>query len=254
MIEVVVLVSAGRHPVSGRPRRSPLDARALELALRLPDAAVRVIHAGVPDEPALRDYLGMGLDRLTVLALSPGCDPVPALAAYLGQHVPDLLLTGARGEGGEDSGMVPYLMAQSLGCALIPDAVGIAVNAGTAEVTQVLPRGRRRLIPARTPVVVTTHAAAPDPRPSAFARARRGVIAIEPATAPADEFLTGCDIRPWRPRPKLLRVARGGTALDRLKAATETKTGKGRLLVQPDPEEAAAAIFASLVEQGTITP
>jgi electron transfer flavoprotein beta subunit len=128
------------------------------------------------------------------------------------------------------------------------------VNAGKAEVTQALPRGRRRLIATRTPVVVTAHAAAPDPRPSAFARARRGVIAIEPATALADEFLTGCDIRPWRPRPKLLRVARGGTALDRLKAATETKTGKGRLLVQPDPEEAAAAIFASLVEQGTITP
>jgi electron transfer flavoprotein beta subunit len=254
MIEVVVLVSVGRHPVSGRPRRSPLDARALELALRLPGAAVRVIHAGVPDEPALRDYLGMGLDRLTVLALPPGCDPVPVLAAHLGQHVPDLLLTGARGEGGEDSGMVPYLMAQSLGCALIPDAVGIAVNAGKAEVIQALPRGRRRLIATRTPVVVTAHAAAPDPRPSAFARARRGVIAIEPATALADEFLTGCDIRPWRPRPKLLRVARGGTALDRLKAATETKTGKGRLLVQPDPEEAAAAIFASLVEQGTITP
>ena len=40
-----------------------------------------------------------------------------------------------------------------------------------------------------------------------------------------------------------MRVQRGGSALDRMKAATETKTGQGQLMVQPTPDEAAAAIY-----------
>jgi electron transfer flavoprotein beta subunit len=99
---------------------------------------------------------------------------------------------------------------------------------------------------------VTIHAAAPDARPSAFAPARRGIIETETADAPADTFLTECEIRPWRPRPKLMRVQRGGSAVDRLKAATEMKTGQGRLLVNPSPEEAAKAVYEILVEQGMI--
>ena len=57
MIEVVVLLSVGRHPVSLRRRRAPMDARALELALRLPEVSILGLHAGDPEEPALRDYL-----------------------------------------------------------------------------------------------------------------------------------------------------------------------------------------------------
>jgi electron transfer flavoprotein beta subunit len=46
MVKVAVLLSVGRHPASGRTRRAPLDARALELALRLPDADISAVHAG----------------------------------------------------------------------------------------------------------------------------------------------------------------------------------------------------------------
>jgi electron transfer flavoprotein beta subunit len=67
-----------------------------------------------------------------------------------------------------------------------------------------------------------------------------------------DEFLAECTVRPWRARPKLMRVQRGGSALDRMKAATETKTGQGQLMVQPTPEEAASAIYDCLVQQGMI--
>jgi electron transfer flavoprotein beta subunit len=49
-----------------------------------------------------------------------------------------------------------------------------------------------------------------------------------------------------------MRVQRGGSALDRMKAATETKTGQGQLMVQPTPEEAAIAIYDCLVQQGMI--
>src|SRR4051812_48379212 len=259
MVEIAVLLSVGSHPASGRARRAPLDAQALELALRLVESGhatrIHALHAGNPAEPALRDYLGMGLDRLEVLetAAAPGADPVPALTARLRELAPALILTGAVAEGGEDSGMVPYLIAQALNRTLVPDIVGIDLTDAEAALTQALPRGQRRLVEARPPLVATLHSSAHAARQSAFARARRGTIEARPATTvQPDEFLAECTIRPWRPRPKLMRVQRGGSALDRMKAATETKTGQGQLMVHPSPDEAAAAIYDCLVQQGMI--
>lgn len=256
MIDVAVLLSVGRHPASGRPRRAPLDAQALELALRLVEgghaARVHALHAGDPANPALRDYLGMGLDRLEVLELASGADPVPALATRLRALAPALVLAGAVAEGGEDSGMVPYLVARSLERPLVPDVVALELSGGGAELTQALPRGRRRLVGAGLPLVATLHGSAPAARQSAFARARRGVVDVLPAEGVADDFLADCTVRPWRAKPRLMVSRRGGSALDRLKAATETRTGQGRLMVRPSPEDAASAIYECLIEQGMI--
>jgi electron transfer flavoprotein beta subunit len=256
MVDIAVLLSVGSHPASGRARRAPLDAQALELALRLTEsgqtARVHALHAGNPSQPALRDYLGMGLDRLEVLETAPGTDPVPALIARLRELSPAIILAGSSAEGGEDSGMVPYLIAQALNRTLVPDIVGIDLTDAEAALTQALPRGQRRLVTAIPPLVATLHSSAPAARQSAFARARRGTIDARQVTACQDEFLAECTVRPWRARPKLMRVQRGGSALDRMKAATETKTGQGRLMVQPTPEEAASAIYDCLVQQGMI--
>ncbi len=256
MVEVAVLLSVGRHPASGRPRRAPLDAQALELALQLVEsghaARVHALHAGDPANPALRDYLGMGLDRLEVLDLPPGVDPVPALVARLRELAPTLVLAGAVAEGGEDSGMVPYLMARSLERPIVPDVVALELSGDGADLTQALPRGRRRLVGAGLPLVATLHGSAPAARQSAFARARRGSIDTLPADGVGDAFLEDCAARPWRARPRLMGARRGGTALDRLKAATETRAGQGRLMVQPSPEDAASAIYECLIEQGMI--
>ena len=151
MLEIAVLLSVGSHPASGRARRAPLDAQALELALRLAESGqtttrIHAIHAGNPAEPALRDYLGMGLDRLEVLETAPGADPVLALIARLRELSPAIILAGSSAEGGEDSGMVPYLIAQALNRTLIPDIVGIDLTDAEAALTQALPRGQRRLI------------------------------------------------------------------------------------------------------------
>ena len=73
-IEVAVLVSVGRHPITWRARRADQDARGLEMALglehQLPGSRVSLLHAGPRSEEgeaALRGYLGMGLDTLTLL-------------------------------------------------------------------------------------------------------------------------------------------------------------------------------------------
>lgn len=249
MLKAAVLVSVGRHPASGRARRAPLDARALELALRLPDADIHAIHAGDPSQAALRDYLGMGPERLTVLAVESGCILIPALIAHLAALAPDIILAGSRAEGGEDSGMLPYLVAQGLGFGIVSDVAAVEIAGGRASLTQALPRGRRRLIETRLPVVAVVNAAAPEPRQSAYARARRGVIDSIAIDAPADAFTEACEIRPWRPRPKRMRMPAGASALDRLKAMTETKSGEGTLLIRPSPEDAARAIYDYLTEK-----
>jgi electron transfer flavoprotein beta subunit len=247
MVKVAVLLSVGRHPASGRTRRAPLDARGLELALTVVDAEVHAVHAGDPSETALRDYLGMGLARLTVLEMPPAHDPVPALAAHLAALGPDLILAGAHAEGGEDSGMVPYLIAQALGYTLVSDVAGLSIENGRGVFTQALPRGRRIVVEARLPAVAVVNAAAPAPRQSAFARARRGVVETVTADAPIDAFLEACEVRAWRPRPKPVRMMRGGSALDRLRSMTETKTGEGAVMIGPAPEDAARAIYDYLV-------
>jgi electron transfer flavoprotein beta subunit len=252
MAKVAVLLSVGRHPASGRPRRAPLDARALEMALSMPGAEIHGVHAGNADEPALRDYLGMGLERLAVLSIPDGADPVPALSSHLARIAPEIVFCGAHAEGGEDSGMVPYLIAQALGSAMVADVAAITIEGDRAKLTQALPRGRRRLITAWLPVVAAVGTAAPAPRQSAFARARRGIIEALPAEAPADALLEHCEIRPWRPRPKRMRLAAGGSALDRLKAMTETKSGEGAVLIQPPAEEAARAIYDYLLKKRII--
>lgn len=257
--DVAVLLSIGRHPVSGRARRAATDAQALEMALALRPKRLTAIHAGpAADADALRAYLGMGLERLTVLVLPEGADPVEPLIAHLRRLAPSLVLTGRQAEDGEGSGMLPYLIARGLDAAVVADVVRIgpsdapASSANMTDLVQALPRGQRRALTVTGRLIATVHPSAPPARASAFGPARRGVIEPVAAQATADLFLSECEHRPWRPKPKLMRVKRGGSALDRLKAATESKSGKGQLLVNPTAEAGALAIYDSLVEQGML--
>ncbi|MDA0703889.1 MAG: electron transfer flavoprotein subunit beta [Proteobacteria bacterium] len=252
-LEVAVLVSLGRHPASGRLRPAGADARAVELALRLPDARLHVIHAGDPAEPALRDYLGMGVASLTVLDLPEGADPVPALADHLKSLQPAIVLTGQRAEAGEDSGLLPYLLAEALGAALVPAVVEVKLDGDAAALLQALPRGRRRDLRASLPLVATVSPSAPAPRLPAFGPARRGRIETLMVKALADAARSEWKEKPARRRPKRLKVmGKGGSAADRVKAVTEMQGGKGKLLTDVTPEAAAEAVWAYLVEEGIV--
>lgn len=257
--DIAVLLSIGRHPVSGRARRAATDAQALEMALALHPKRLTAIHAGpAADGEALRAYLGMGLERLTLLVLPEGSDPVEPLIAHLCRLAPSLILTGRQAEDGEGSGMLPYLIARGLDAAVVPDVVRVGpadtsdASPGKSAIVQALPRGQRRALSVTGRFVATVHPSAASARASAFGPARRGVIEPVTVEATADLFLSECEHRPWRPKPRLMRVKRGGSALDRLKAATESKSGKGQLLVNPTAEAGALAIYDSLVEQGML--
>ncbi len=251
-----VLLSAGRHQVSGRlaPVRAEAQATALALAL---GADVRGLHAG-GDGAAVTDHLGHGLDAIEVAAGPGEGDPLPALVAALSRGATDLVLTGRRGIGGDDTGLLPYRLAAALGLPLIADAVALARDPGAPGVLvvdQALPRGARRRVRVRLPAVVTVHPAAPPPRPFAFAAVRRGHLVPLVMEAGAGGPPLAIEERPWRRRPRLIAgTATSGSAADRLKAATEVAGGGGRLLVNPDPDEAAREILAYLRGIGVVAP
>jgi electron transfer flavoprotein beta subunit len=271
MAEIVVLVSIGRHPESGRPRRADLDARALELALQCAhddgDArhaangrapSVSALHAGDPGEAALRDYLGMGLQRLTVLT-GIGADAEAALSEYLRSKRPEVVLCGAAAETGESSGMLPYRVAEALGTSIVAHAVSISLNpdARTARVVQALPRGARRALRVPLPVVLTVGSAAHPARMSAYARARRGSIEVVRLDAVPQAEQQVCEKARWieraaRARPRRLRALDTASAAERLRLISAARTGIGARLDGSDPQAAARAIWRFLRERGLI--
>ncbi|MFG1421705.1 electron transfer flavoprotein subunit beta [Roseixanthobacter liquoris] len=250
-MKALVMLSAGRHAVSGKPCLLRAEAQAARMAAGL-DARATGLHAG-PALGAQRDALGRGLFGLTHLMTPADADPVPALAAGIAAAAPDVVLAGPRGQGGEDTGLVPYALAHRLGWPLIPDAVALVPGgeAGTLVVEQALPRGARRRVTVRLPVVVTVHPGAPAPLPFAFAKARRGEIAARPAEGPV--FASEGEERPYRKRPKLAARPAGGTAAERLADATGGSRAGGRVLVGPTPEDAAREILAFLRRIGVRT-
>lgn len=254
---VAVLVSVGRHPLTARSRRADQDARAVEMALSLDEAVVQLIHAGdnsAANEEALRGYLGMGLGEINLIQQSSGADVVPALAASLRDAALTLVLTGARAERGEASGLVPYLLAEELGWPVINGLAKVeSIEQGVATVLQALPRGRRRRLRVRLPAIATVDSSAPVARQSAFGPARRGVLLAHGYTSMVDELQTQWSEQPARKRPKRLKIIKSASARDRFKAAAaKVDSGSGQLIKGATPEQGAEAIFALLKEEGVL--
>jgi electron transfer flavoprotein beta subunit len=253
-VKIVVLLSAGRHPVSGEPVLPKVEAQAVRLACGLGEA--RGLHAGPSVSPA-NDALGHGLPNLTHAEIPAEAEAIPTLVEALQADPPDLILAGRRGQGGEETGLAPYAVAARLNMVLVSDAV--AVEHGEAEgmiiVHQALPKGSRRRLVVRLPAVVTVHPDAPAPRAFAYGVARRGVVEarLAPSELPSAERL---EERPYRRRPKLMRGAPvGGSAAERLAAATgEASSGGSNVMIEPTPEDAARAILAHLRAIGVLPP
>ncbi len=253
-INVVSLVSIGRHPQSGRARRAEQDGRAVELGLTMVGEALTVLHAGNPQNPVLRQYAGMGLPSLTVLDQASSCDAVSVLLRYLRKNPTDIVLTGVRAERGESSGMLPYLLAEQLGWPLVPKVAEIvSVQDGKADVLLALPRGQRRSIQVSLPFIATIDNAAPEARQSAFGPGSRALFTIQKGDNLADDAFMDWKISPAKARPKRLKVVKAKTAADRMKAATAKPVGGGgKIMKQESPEEKAQAIFDLLLEEKVI--
>jgi len=240
----VVLLSIGRNPVSGRPRRAARDARAVSMAL---DVGVPVIgiHAG-PGSDVLGDYFGMGLAQLIHLVLPESLDPIGVLHSQIEALGPSLVFAGTRAEIGEGSGIVPYEVARRLSLPLVPQVVSVSKNDEKLQLLQALPGARRRCLKTNRSVLVTVDSHGPPLRQIARGPARRREIQRleRPESFPSLNLLPAClSERPARPRPK------------RIGPATAAKGVNGRqTLVNPDAETAAHEILRFLEAERIITP
>ncbi|USZ50679.1 electron transfer flavoprotein subunit beta [Halomonas sp. DN3] len=142
-----VLLSVGRHRLTGRAQRADGDARALEMALSLrqalqtkkttpPEVELIPWHLGPEDddtEAALRGYLGMGLDVIRWIKAPAAADAMAPLRASLTSPSAEdayhrqarLALCGMRAEQGEGTGMLPMVLAEQLGWAWVPGVVAL---------------------------------------------------------------------------------------------------------------------------------
>ncbi|WP_240184167.1 electron transfer flavoprotein subunit beta [Halomonas sp. BN3-1] len=148
-----VLLSVGRHRLTGRAQRADGDARALEMALSLkqalslrealvaekttpPEVELIPWHQGPEGddtEAALRGYLGMGLDAIRWIKAPAAADAMAPLRASLASpsegvahhRQARLVLCGMRAEQGEGTGMLPMVLAEQLGWAWVPGVVAL---------------------------------------------------------------------------------------------------------------------------------
>lgn len=250
---IAVLVSSGRHPVSGASRYSRNDAAALELGHKLAHqhgAQLDVIHAGDPADPALPEYLALGAQQVEVLNCTPEDDAAQALATRVREH--DLVLTGTRAEGAHDSGMLPYRVAALLGYALVGAAVDLEVEAGQARVRQFLPKGLRRRVEAALPAVVAVHPLA-EARPAyAYARLRAGSVWPSAAARVPDTEAAAWQSGPAARKPVKFAAAERRSGHARMLGATTTESRGGNVVNAGTSVEKAQVILAYLREHQLI--
>jgi electron transfer flavoprotein beta subunit len=247
--KIAVLVSVGRHPVSGTARYSRNDAAALTLATRLAaqhQATLDVLHAGDPTNPALREYLALGAAKVEVLAVAAGDEIAPALTARLKGY--DLVLTGTRAEGTEDSGMLPYQLADALAFALLGSAVDINVEAAHITVRQFLPKGLRRRVQASLPALVAVHPMANATPRYAYAKLREGVIEPVLVSAANSAVSLAWSIKPATAKPVRLAAAEKRSGHARMLSATTTENRGGSVVIEGTSVEKAQVILAYLRE------
>ncbi len=238
-MKAIVLLSAGIHPRSGAPMPVAAELQAIALARRL-GYEVSGLHAG-PASGAVADCLGHGLEHITWLNIDAADDPLAAISAELALRKPDLVLAGRRGQGGADTGMLPYRIARAGNMPIAADAVAITPQEDGFAVLQALPRGARRLLSLSSPAVITVHESAPPAMPFVYRARLTGRVSEKPGLkAPVPTIMF--EERPYRRRPKLIGHA-GGSAEERLRAATEQKSAGGKIMINPAPAEAAAAIL-----------
>jgi len=237
---VLVLASLGRNPVSGAARPNRDDMLALEMARGLGETTM--LYAGNPDEAAFGDYLAYGATTIDVVPAVPGQDIAATLAEHASDH--DLILTGTRSEGGEGSGLVPYLVAEHVGWPIVSQAIAVTVSDGHADITQALPKGQRRHVRVRLPAVIAIDPRAPVTPFYAFARRMAGqVVRREPVATSALD--TAWHLEPAK-RPVKFKAKDQKTGHARMLSAIVAETRGGAVIATGSAADKAQAILAYL--------
>lgn len=246
---IVVLVSPAAHPVSGRAVASRADVNALDLAEAIAGgSAFHVLSAGDHGTDALSPYLALGCPTIELLQLPAGHDPLPVLArSVAGARV---VVCGNRADGGMGSGLLPYLLAELLDLSLVNDVLQAQLEGDDLQLLQFLPRGMRRRLVARPPVVLTASAAVASPRRHAHARLRSGRVHAVTLPLPAAPALTDwqSEAGPRRVQPLRAALAQSGHARMLNAVSIDAASGPSQVVKEGTAVEKAQVLLAYLRE------
>jgi electron transfer flavoprotein beta subunit len=252
MKKLACLVSVGAHPVSREARYSRNDGLALGLGLTIASAqniALEVMHAGNVESPALLDYLALGANNIKVLPIGDDANILDSLVSQLNNT--DLILTGTRAEFNEDSGLLPYLLAEKLQIPLVNHALDVEFKDGALEILQFLPKGKRRRIRVTLPVIVTVHPLASIKTNYVFAKKVTGKI----TTLTNELHATGLAVRQsaWTlqencRRPNKLKARERVSAHARMLSAISSESKSGLVVNEGTSVEKAQVILTYLRE------
>ncbi len=240
-LTAAVLISAGRHPLTGAPRACHGDAAAMALGQRLAGDALRIIHAGAIGEPALKDYLALGAGTIEVVASPDGSDAVMILSGVLSDV--DLVLTGTRAESGAGSGLVSYALAKVLGRPVVANALDVEIEGAEARVRQFLPKGRRRRVAVSLPAILAVHPLAQVRLGYAYARRLSGrIVPASPAIGVqpgAGAFASPWTVEQTSRRPLRLMPEEKRSAHERMQAAVASEVKGGVVAFEGTPVDKA---------------
>jgi electron transfer flavoprotein beta subunit len=260
ILKIAVLLSPGRHPLSGRVQAGASDAAAFELACSLlPPELLTFLCVSVDGAVGaadLRPYAALGATEIGLLAVASGAELVPALLARLRGF--DLVICGLRSDGQEASGLLPYYLAEGLGLPLVTDVLHAQRVAGAVRVRQFLPKGLRRLLELSGPAVLAVHPRAPRTRQYAHARAAAGrVTRVDCAVATSTTYAVGAvwkyEAVTRRPRP--LKAALRQSGHSRMVGAIGGGDGAARggdVVKQGNAVEKAQVLLTYLRDHGLV--
>jgi electron transfer flavoprotein beta subunit len=248
---VAVLISAGRHPVSGIARACRGDAVAMALGKKLADDRLRVVHAGKADDPSLADYLALGANRIDVISVPEGCDPIQQMVSHLAAC--DVVLTGVMGEQGMGSGLLPYALAHALHRPIVANVIDVVINKNELNIRQFLPKGKRRGLAAQGPVILAVHPLAAAELNYAYARRLVGRIVVEqPTLVPQPDARSPWMIAPDIRRPVRLKAHETKGGLARLQSAIASEAKGGIVAFDGSPVDKAQIVFNYMREHRLI--
>jgi electron transfer flavoprotein beta subunit len=246
-MKIAVLVSTGRHPVSGTARYSRNDAAALTIAIDIAKAhgaQLDVLHAGDPANPALQEYLALGAPKVEVLNTQG--DASAAFSQRLEGY--DLVFTGTRAEGAYDSGTLPYKLADAMNIAMVASAVDVSIGKEGVEIRQFMPKGLRRHVRVQMPALIAVHPLANATPRYAYARMREGHVTPVAASVSADKERAAWNIGPITAKPKKLAAPEKRSGHSRMLSATTTESRGGSVVIEGSSVEKAQVILAYLRE------
>ena len=245
---------------------SAADAAALEWALRAGERlarAVLAVTAGPPEAGrVLRDAVAAGATRAVRIDLptsAPSAVVATAIAAVLGPAGVSSVWCGDHSLD-RGSGAVPAFLAAELGWAQALGLVDVELDARTGRVTawRRLDRGRREHVRLDGGGVLSVEGSTARLRRAGLGavmssgRAPIEVVTPGPAAREANGAADAHLLRPFRPRARVLPAPAGTTALDRVRALTESTTASSHSheVVVLDPPAAADRILDALASWG----